>query len=170
MKERKKGRMKERKGIWRKNDAVNRHFPSFPLSYFLSQGQDGVIALLTIIIISAMILAVGVSAALIGQTEIALSGQSDREYAARSLASMCVEEALHRLKLNPAYVGGTLPIGTSDSCTVAVTGSGNNRTITATASSDVFTKSIVVATSIKQNGQGNAKAWHVDSYTEGDPP
>ena len=158
--------MKERKNERRK---VHGRFLSFRLSLFPSS-QKGFIALMTVIIIGAMILSVGISAALIGQTEIVLSGQTDRGYAARSLASACVEEALHRLKLNDAYAGGTVPVGATDTCTVVVSGTGSSRTITATASSDIFTKSVVVAASLKQNAAGNAKAWHVDSWAEADPP
>lgn len=126
--------------------------------------------MLTIIIISALIMAVGVSAALIGQTEVVLSGHADREYAARSLAAACVEEGLHRLKLDSGYLGGTVPVGASDTCDVTVTGIGATRTITASAASAEFTKSIVVSASLRQNAALNARAWHIDSWTEGDPP
>lgn len=131
--------------------------------------ERGIIALTTVIIIGAIILAVGVSAALVGQTEITLAGQSDREYLARGLASACIDEAMLRLKRNSGYTGGSVPIG-SDTCVAAVTGSGSSRTITATATSDVFTKAVTVAASLKSNVAGNASAWHIDSWTEGDPP
>jgi hypothetical protein len=135
----------------------------------LRRDQQGIIAMITVVVIGAMILSVGISAALIGQTEIILSGHTDREYAARSLATACVEEALHRLKLNAGYAGGTVPVG-AESCSVTVTGSGAGRTITATASSAEFTKSISVTASLRQNSAGNARAWHIDAWAGIDPP
>lgn len=130
----------------------------------------GVIALITVIILGALILAVGLSASFTGQTETILSGQLDREQLARILAQTCVDEAMHRLKLDSTYTGGTVLVGASDTCTVSVSGSGSSRTITLAATSDIFTKTIVIGASLKQNAAANASAWHIDSWTESDPP
>lgn len=127
------------------------------------------IAMMTIIIIGALILTIGISSAFQGQTEIVLVGQSDRRAIVSSLFDSCIEEALYRLKLDASYTGGTVPIGT-DTCTVTVSGSGSSRTISATASSDVHSKTVSVGVSLKQNAAGNAKAWHVDSWSEQNPP
>ncbi|MEK9152859.1 MAG: hypothetical protein AAB692_05845 [Patescibacteria group bacterium] len=131
--------------------------------------EAGAAALLTVIIIGVMILTLGMAAAFQGQTEALLAGQTDYENYVRSLAQTCVDESLYRLKLNAAYAGGTVPIGV-DSCSVSVAGVGSSRTITATAFSDIYTKVITVAASLKQNVAANARAWHVDSWTESDPP
>lgn len=130
----------------------------------------GVIALITVIILGALILAVGLSASFTGQTETILAGALDREQLARMFAQTCADEALYRLKLDSTYTGGTVPVGASDTCTVSVSGSGSSRTITLAATSDIFTKTIVIAASLKQNAAANASAWHIDSWTEGDPP
>lgn len=118
--------------------------------------------------IGAMVLAIGVSAAFIGQTEVILAGHVDQEHFARNVAAACAEEALHRLKLNSGYVGGTVPVG-SQSCTATVTGSGSTRTVSAAASSAEFVKTIVIGASLRQNAALNASAWHIDSWTEADP-
>ena len=133
--------------------------------------QDhGFVLLVTVILIGAVILSIGIAAAFLGQTDVILAGQADRDVIARNLAQTCIEEALHRLKLNSGYTGGTVPIGT-DSCTATVTGSGSSRTIVAAASTDsTFTKTITVAASLKQNTAANASGWHVDSWSETDPP
>jgi len=130
-------------------------------------GQRGVIALMTVIMLGAMLLVVGISAAFIGQTDVIIVGQIDRGYYVRSLAGTCVEEAMHRLKLDPAYVGGTIPIG-SGNCTVTVSGSGTTRTVVGAATYDGFTKSIGVSASRRGNIAGNAHAWNIDSWQEVD--
>lgn len=122
-----------------------------------------------VIIIGALILAIGISASFSGQTETIISGQLDREELARALTQTCADEALHRLKLDSTYTGGTIPID-SDTCTATVAGSGSSRTITVSATSDVFTKTATISASLKQNVAANASAWHVDSWAEGDPP
>lgn len=139
------------------------------MQYHPRHADQGVIALLAVIIIGAMIVAIGISTSFIAQTEIVLSGDVDREYSTRMLAVACLEEAAFRLKLNTAYVGGTIPIE-SDSCTVAISGSGSTRTVTATATVDGYTKTVTVVASLRQNAAANARAWTIDSWTEGDPP
>jgi len=132
------------------------------------EGERGVIALMTIIVIGALIMVVGISASFIGQTEIVLSGDVDSEHAARMVASACVEEAIYRLKLDESYAGGTVPIG-SATCTVTVSGSGTTRTVTASATVSSHTKTLNVGALRKQNVAGNARGWTVDSWAEGNP-
>ncbi|MBI4458327.1 hypothetical protein HY633_05170 [Candidatus Uhrbacteria bacterium] len=134
-----------------------------------TQERPGFIAMLTVVIIGALVLTLGIAAALQGQTETLMAGQADYEQYVRSVAQTCIDEALHRLKLDSGYAGGTVPIG-ADTCTVTVSGGGSSRTIVSTATSDVFTKVITVAASLKQNVPANARAWHVDAWTESDPP
>lgn len=131
--------------------------------------ERGVIALMTVIIIGALVLAVGISVSFIGQTEVIITGDTDREQSLRSLVFTCIEEATFRLKSDPAYVGGTVPIGL-DSCAVTVSGSGSTRTVLATATIDPYTKSATASVLLKQNVAGNARGWAVDSWLESDPP
>lgn len=131
--------------------------------------KKGLIALLTVIIIGAIVLSIGLAAAFIGNTAIIVAGHADREYSTRMLASACVEEAMHRLKLDSGFTSGTIPIG-SDTCVISMSGSGSNRTITLTATSGQYTKTITIGGLLKQNVAANARAWTVDSWVEGDPP
>jgi len=124
--------------------------------------------LLTVIIIGAIIVAAGISAAFIGQTEIIVTGDADRANVARNAAQACGEEALFRLKTQAGYSGGTIDIF-GLTCAVSMTGAGANRTITATASSDVVSKTVRIETSLKQNSSLKAKTWFVDSWSEVDP-
>lgn len=126
----------------------------------------GIIALVTLVIIGALILTIGLSASLIGQSHIAVTGETDRARSARELAAACVSEALFRLKKNEAYVGGTVPSAFGD-CTVSVSGAGATRTIVAAASDVDLTQQVTVTATERLNGSGKAKAWEVMTWREG---
>ena len=128
----------------------------------------GLIALITVIIIGASLLTLGITASFIGQTEIIISGQNDREYVARTLLTSCVEEASYRLKLANTYTGGTILIG-SDTCAISISGSGSTRTVVVSASSGTSTKSATVELSLKQNSGLYTTAWGISSWNEADP-
>lgn len=129
----------------------------------------GMVGLLTVIVIGAMMLAVGITASFIGQTQLTVTGYVDRGHLARTLAVTCFEEAAFRLKLNAAYVGGTVPIDT-ETCTVTVSGSGSTRTVTASATVDGHVKTIVATATLLQNAAQNARAWSLSAWAEQDPP
>ena len=128
----------------------------------------GFVGLVVIILIGALILAIGVAAAFIGQTQLIIAGQTDRAQSARQTVAACVEEALYRLKLDASYAGGTVPVG-SLTCTVAVSGSGSSRTIVASAANGDITQAVTVTAALKQNVAASAKAWSVDSWVEANP-
>lgn len=94
--------------------------------------HSGFIALISVLTMSALILAVGIGLASRG---ISLSGvSSGRELSARAhaLAESCAEHAVLRLVNDLAYAGGeTIVVSGSDACDVLpVEGSGNqNRVI-----------------------------------------
>lgn len=133
------------------------------------KSESGAVALITVVIVGLLILTIGVTSAFQSQTETLMAGHADYDNYVRNLAQTCADEALFRLKRDAAYAGGSVPIGV-DSCTATVTGAGSARTVTATAASGSFTKTITVSASLVQNAAGNAKAWHVDSWVESDPP
>lgn len=128
----------------------------------------GFIGLVTVIMIGALVLAIGLTAVFIGQTQIIISGQIDRAQVARQTVAACVDEALYRLKKDETYAGGTVNVGTL-SCALAVTGSGASRTITASAAFGDITQAVTVSAALKQNGAGNARGWSVQSWTEANP-
>lgn len=127
------------------------------------------IGLLTVIVIGAIVLTVGIAASMLGQTQLVLAGYADREDLARALAMTCLEEAVHRLKQNSAYAGGTVPLGT-DTCSVTVSGSGSTRTLTATGTVDAHSKTLTATATLKQNASLSAKAWSITAWSENDPP
>ncbi|HTK04555.1 MAG TPA: hypothetical protein VL500_03150 [Candidatus Eisenbacteria bacterium] len=127
------------------------------------------IGLLTVIVIGALVLTIGIAASALGQSQLMLAGYADREDIARTLAIACLEESAYRLKLNSAYAGGTVPIGT-DTCSVTVSGTGGTRTLTAAATLEGHTKTLTATATLKQNAALTAKAWSITAWSENDPP
>ncbi len=138
-----------------------------PLS--TSRFKRGVVALITVIIMGASLLTIGLTIAFISQTELVISAGAGRERQALALAMSCLEEASHRLKNNSSYTGGTVPID-GNTCTVTVSGSGGTRTVTASSTVDVYTKGVSATFTLKQNAALNSKAWEVTAWSETDPP
>lgn len=95
--------------------------------------KSGFIALTSILIIAAVILAISVSVPLLAIEEgkSALSFKKGRE--TLKIAEGCIEEAMLRLRDNANYTGGSLTVG-DGSCTITVSGTGVNRTIDVEAS------------------------------------
>jgi hypothetical protein len=165
-------RREKRKEIREKSAAgCHRARPgSFLVSLFsFHSAPRGFIGLLTVIVLGALILSIGITTAFVGQTQLILAAHADHEYAVRALVTACVEESVHRLKLNSGYAGGTVPLG-ADACTVTVSGSGSSRTIAATATVDGYTKAVAATATLKQNAAANARAWSVTAWAEADPP
>lgn len=131
--------------------------------------QRGVVALITVIIMGATLLTIGLAIAFVSQTELLIAAGAGRERQALAVAMSCLEEAVHRLKLNSSYAGGTIPIDTY-SCTVTVSGTGSTRTVSSTSTVDVYTKGAVATLTLKQNAALNANAWEVTAWAESDPP
>jgi hypothetical protein len=92
--------------------------PRFPHT----TNNRGVIGLMTVIVLGAIVLAVGLAAAYSHQTDLLLARHSDQSQYARNLAESCLNEALIRLKRDDAYEG-LIPAPTLESGTVMVSDS-----------------------------------------------
>jgi hypothetical protein len=90
--------------------------------------RGGFIAFSSLLIISAVVLAASMSISLlgIGQANSALGFMKGQEVL--KIAEGCVEESLLRLRREADYLGGSLNLG-SGSCTINVTGVGNQKTV-----------------------------------------
>lgn len=110
--------------------------------------ESGFITLLTVLIISAVGVAIGTSLLLLGlaSSRSSLSVQQSKQAAA--LADACAEEALQQLAFATSYTGPvSLSFGTG-SCTAAITvGSGGIRTIDATGTVVTVVRKAKVITS-----------------------
>lgn len=107
---------------------------------------EGYIALSTVLVITAVSLAIAVSVALlsIGDIQTSLSlGLGEERYL---LTDGCMEDALLKSATTPGYVGGTItrPEGT---CDISITKSGNTWTITSTTQNLDYKRTLqVIAT------------------------
>lgn len=116
-------------------------------SLISSPNSRGYIALVSVLIVSALLLVAGLGTSLRGidTTETALSDTLSLQ--ARHLADACAEEALMKLKSNFNYTGNEIIIVEgADACTiVSVSGTGNtNRVIRSEAYVNGYKKKIVV--------------------------
>jgi hypothetical protein len=107
----------------------------------IAKDNQGISALLTIVIIGAAGLLMAYSSVVMGLGELEMGYDAQQGKQAFSVADSCVEEAYYRLKLDSGYTGGTLNFD-SGSCIIAITGSGSNRTINIEASLGDYTQKI----------------------------
>ncbi|OHA59540.1 MAG: hypothetical protein A2589_01610 [Candidatus Vogelbacteria bacterium RIFOXYD1_FULL_46_19] len=82
--------------------------------------QQGMIALLSVLVIGAvtLVLAVGVSLRSVGETEISLAEEFTNQ--AQALATACAEKALSSLRLDGTYAGGEEVNLGDESCIIEV--------------------------------------------------
>lgn len=105
--------------------------------------QSGFIALTTVLILSAVSIAIGITVSRLsigeGQASLALTN-GEQEL---SFVEGCMEDALLKVRANANYVGGTIgrPAG-EGTCTVTVSNVGTVWTITATQLGTDYTKSV----------------------------
>jgi len=113
------------------------------------KNQGGFIALISILILGAMMLviSIGVSLRSIGETDMALSEQESHR--ALALANLCAEQALMKLESILSYSGNESIIIGSESCDIlAISGSGNfTRTVKTQSTVSGHTKKVQVVVS-----------------------
>ncbi len=119
--------------------------------------QSGVVAFMTMLVVSAVALAVAVSISLLGVSEARNSLDFKRGHETLKIAEACVEEGLLRLRNEDTYTGtgGTpLPVG-NGLCTISVSGVTNDRTIDATATLST-TPSVTKSVQVTAKRTGNS--------------
>lgn len=131
----------------------------------LTKRSNGYIGVLSVIIISIITLSVAVSAALLSSNELLYSFGDYQSAQALLMADGCADNAAHRLKLNPAYSGGTIPYA-GNSCTVVVSGAGSTRTVSSTVTVGDSTRTVQIGVSLLNNIAANAKGIDVTSWSE----
>ena len=105
------------------------------------QSQDGIVALLTIVIIATASLLVAYSASIMGLGELELGYYSQQGAEAFSVADGCMEEGLRRFRFDSGYSGGSLNLG-DGSCIISVAGVGSTRIFTVTGTVGQYNKKI----------------------------
>lgn len=109
--------------------------------------RGGYIALVSVLIASALFLLIGIGISLGGVDAARMAFGEEASRAAKLLADSCAEEALVRLKANLGYTGNeTIMVNGQDACAIlAVTGVGNtDRTVRAEASVAGYVRRIEV--------------------------
>ena len=113
--------------------------------------QKGTIALISLLVISAVVLAIGISVSLTGLDEMKMGFRQGQTTGAFYVAESCMEEALFRLKQDENYSGGALSIG-DGSCNIDITANGSQRTITVTGTLNQYTRGIQAIVNILNDG------------------
>ena len=127
--------------------------------------NKGFVGVLTILIVSAITLAIVVTGATLAADEDIFNSLAIQQQNVLLLADGCADEAQYRLKLSSSYTGGTVAYS-SATCTVTVTGSGSTRTIVSTVTVNNVTRTVTVAVNLLNNTAGNANEVNESSWTE----
>jgi len=95
------------------------------------ENQKGFIALITVLIISAILLMISISSNLFGISESDMGLQKSQASQAFYLANLCSEDALMKLKNDINYLGNENLIFDNGSCSILPieSGSGESRTV-----------------------------------------
>ena len=113
----------------------------------ISDCRPGSIAMIAMLILGSVGFTLSLGMALRGITELGRGFAEHQSLETLALAEGCMENTLLLLTKNPAYAGGTFPLG-DGSCTVGVTALGDNRTISVAANVGQWTRKIRAEASI----------------------
>jgi hypothetical protein len=127
--------------------------------------QEGISALLVVVVILAVIISLGLLVSKISINELALSLDEDQSNRALHIAEACEEEATFRLKRDSGYTGGSITI-VDGTCTVVVTGGGSTRSIDVTSTYGNETRDLTVDVTLEANLDGNADGIDVTNWEE----
>lgn len=127
--------------------------------------QKGFVALVTVLVISAIMLAVGLFISSAALNDLLSSYSFDQGERAIQIADACVDEAVFRLKSDSAYAGTSLNLN-GGSCTVTINGGGASRTLNSTATLGNFTKRITATVTFVTNSAGNANTVDLTHWEE----
>jgi len=113
--------------------------------------QPGTIALISLLIITAVTLAIGLSMNLLGLDEMRMGFRESKSSEAYYVVESCMEEALVRLKREANYSSGILQIG-DGSCNINIVANGSQRTITVTGTVDQLIRKIQAVVNVLNDG------------------
>ena len=105
--------------------------------------QGGYIALIALLIIAAAGLTIGLAVSVSGIEELQLAHGSTQALRAKSLAGICVEDGLERLRHNWSGYSATLSID-SDFCILNTAVNGGEAIVSATGTVDIYHQKIQV--------------------------
>ncbi len=118
--------------------------------YILIYNQEGVAALLIIVIISVATLIMAYNASLLGLGELEAGYSFQKGGQALAIAEACGEETLRRFKLDTNHTGGTLNLN-GGSCIINITSNSNNRIIDILSEIENYYKKIEIDIDLNGN-------------------
>jgi len=127
--------------------------------------QSGYVGIISVMIISLITLTLAAAISLSGLNEILFGYSLSQSHRVLQEADGCAEEAYYRLKLDPAYSGGTIPYN-GGTCLISISGAGSARTITATASSGGASRTVTSGIQLESNASVTTEGVGLDSWTE----
>jgi hypothetical protein len=122
----------------------------------LQQKKPGIAALMVVVLIGSAALVMGLASSARGLNTLELSVLQSRTEQSRLQTESCIEESLLQLYRDTNWGGGTLSIG-EISCTIAISGNSETKTITVSL---LGQKSIVVTVQFENN------AWRIVAWNE----
>lgn len=132
------------------------------------QRPRGIAALITVLMVMAVLVSIGLAISSIGRNEIVLSGVNEDGAVAFAIADACVEEGFSQLKRNGSFSGGSFALD-GGTCSIAVTNlGGNDRLVRGQGAYRDAIRIIDADVTIAFNGQGNAKKIKINSWKEAD--
>ena len=144
--------------------------------------NSGFIALITVLIISAVTIVVATTTIFLGISESLLGFSADQSHEALQLAESCAEETYFRLKkdasfpnITPAHFPYTLPSGSNlilgnGECDINVSGIGSGKTIVSSSSISTtisdFNRRIITQINLVSNTDTNGTTTNITSWSE----
>lgn len=115
----------------------------------MSENNNGFVALIAVLVLSAVGVSVGISLILLGLGSSRSSFALEQSNHAKALANACAEEALLKLKQNLSYAGNETLTFTSGTCQIQdVKGTGPNRIIKTTGTVGTIIRKVAVKVKI----------------------
>ena len=127
--------------------------------------QEGVVLLVTVMIILAVTLLTSLTVSMGGINELDLGFSQDQSQRALQIADSCAEDAYFRVKKNPGFTTGSITLAEGN-CTISIVPSGATRSITATGVFRDYTRDVFAETAVTTNGAGNAKGLTISQWNE----
>ncbi len=113
---------------------------------YINWKENGYVTLLSVLVIGAIGVAVGVSLILLGLSASRTSFSLEQSNQTKALANACAEKALQQIKDLPSFAGtDNLALGQGNCTYTVIAGSGENRTIEAYGTIDTIVRRVEIS-------------------------
>jgi Tfp pilus assembly protein PilX len=126
----------------------------------------GIVALITVLVVMAVVVSIGLTIAMVGRDEIVVSGIYQDGEEAFAVADACAEDAMNRLKTAPAFTGTTFTLDDGTCASSVVNISGDVYKVTGQGSYRSAIRIVEANVTIKSSPDGTAKKITVNSWRE----